>query len=371
MEVDSVNRTWLSTIVFTDIVGYSIHSVEEQVEIKAHFNGLVSQAIDGVEESERVVVDTGDGLAVCFLADPENAIVVSMKLREIVTSNTHLADVPYEVRTGIHIGPVRLVTDINQQYNVLGDGINVAQRAMSFAGSRQVLVTRAFYDVAWCLSDTYSEMFQYYGVRKDKHGREHVLYEVHDTHEQDTQKHEPSSEPTMDELTRVVRARLSNDVSPVVDSDWDPEVLRKAENDLAEHVGPLAKVLVRKEAARTLSVEDLYVRLACAVPMGAARSKFLQNSETVLDEATRSRLTEADDEVVVSLDEPAPTPASWPPEVVETAAAHLAPYVGPIAGMLARKAARRSDTLVELYERLAADIQDLNKQDEFLRKRPQ
>ena len=37
------------------------------------------------------------------------------------------------VRLGINLGPVRLVKDINGQMNIIGDGINVAQRVMSFA----------------------------------------------------------------------------------------------------------------------------------------------------------------------------------------------------------------------------------------------
>ncbi len=37
------------------------------------------------------------------------------------------------MRAGINLGPVRLVRDINSQPNIIGDGINVAQRVMSFA----------------------------------------------------------------------------------------------------------------------------------------------------------------------------------------------------------------------------------------------
>ena len=37
------------------------------------------------------------------------------------------------VRLGVNLGPVRLVKDLNGQMNIIGDGINVAQRVMSFS----------------------------------------------------------------------------------------------------------------------------------------------------------------------------------------------------------------------------------------------
>jgi class 3 adenylate cyclase len=37
------------------------------------------------------------------------------------------------VRMGIHSGPVNEVTDLNEQANIAGAGINIAQRVMRFA----------------------------------------------------------------------------------------------------------------------------------------------------------------------------------------------------------------------------------------------
>src|SRR5207253_3001177 len=79
---------------------------------------------------------------------------------------------------GINLGPVKLVRDINANVNALGDGINVAQRIMSFAGPNQVLVSRSFFEVISRLSDDYNRLFRYDGVRQDKHVREHTVYEL-------------------------------------------------------------------------------------------------------------------------------------------------------------------------------------------------
>src|SRR6185295_12960869 len=75
-------------------------------------------------------------------------------------------------------GPVRLVRDLNAQLNIIGDGINVAQRVMSFAETGQLLVSRSFYEVVSCLSKDYESLFGYVGARTDKHVREHEVYVV-------------------------------------------------------------------------------------------------------------------------------------------------------------------------------------------------
>jgi hypothetical protein len=73
---------------------------------------------------------------------------------------------------------VRLVKDLNGQVNILGDGINVAQRVMSFSNPGQLLVSRSFYEVVSCLSRDYVPLFHHEGARTDKHVREHDVYSV-------------------------------------------------------------------------------------------------------------------------------------------------------------------------------------------------
>jgi hypothetical protein len=62
--------------------------------------------------------------------------------------------------------------------NIIGDGINVAQRVMSFARPGQLLVSRSFYEVVSCLSRDYLNLFRHEGSRTDKHVREHEVYSV-------------------------------------------------------------------------------------------------------------------------------------------------------------------------------------------------
>jgi len=172
MTADTANRTLVCSVLFIDIVGYSKKGVTDQVRIKRAFNHVLSNALEQVPARERVVVDTGDGAAVTFLGDPEGALYVALAVLDAV------GEVP--VRMGLNLGPVSLMKDINGLDNVIGDGINAAERVMSFAAQDQLLVSRSFFEVVSLLSPDYAALFRHEPSRTDKHERAHELYSVTD-----------------------------------------------------------------------------------------------------------------------------------------------------------------------------------------------
>ncbi len=173
--IEHPSRTLVCSIVFLDIVEYSTKPVAEQLLLKQAFNKLLSAALENVVPRDRVVLDTGDGAGITFLGDPEDALFVAMSLRAAARAEATGA---ISIRIGVNLGPVRLVKDINGQMNIIGDGINVAQRVMTFAQSGQLLVSRSYYEVVSCLSLDYASLFSYVGARTDKHVREHEVYSV-------------------------------------------------------------------------------------------------------------------------------------------------------------------------------------------------
>ena len=46
------------------------------------------------------------------------------------------------VRMGIHSGPVNEVTDLNEQANIAGAGINIAQRVMDCGDAGHILISK-------------------------------------------------------------------------------------------------------------------------------------------------------------------------------------------------------------------------------------
>jgi len=176
---EHTNRTLLCSVLFLDIVGYTQYTVAEQIALKERFNAVLTDAIAGVATDDRIILDTGDGAAVSFLGDPEDTLFVGMSLRDAVASLEATGGSPQlKIRVGVNLGPVRLVKDINGQPNIIGDGINVAQRVMSFAEPGQILVSRSYYDVMARLSEDYAKLFHYEGAKTDKHVREHEVYAI-------------------------------------------------------------------------------------------------------------------------------------------------------------------------------------------------
>lgn len=172
-----LNKTSICSVVFLDIVKYSELSIHDQGEVKKHFDFLITESLKNTPQNDRIILDTGDGAAIAFLGAPEDAMFFSLNMRNSILSENKL-DIPLNVRFGINLGPVRIINDINGHLNIIGDGINVAQRIMSFAAINQILVTRSYYEVTSRLSKEFTEIFTYSGLRKDKHIREHELYEI-------------------------------------------------------------------------------------------------------------------------------------------------------------------------------------------------
>ena len=163
-------------MVFADIVEYSKKLVAEQIKLKDQLNGIISHSLKDISVNDRIILDTGDGVAISFLGAPEDALFVGLSLRDSLNEIESTSEL--RARIGINLGPVRVVKDINGQPNIIGDGINVAQRVMSFAEPNEVLVSRSYYEVVSHLSQEYELLFSYQGSRADKHVREHEIYAV-------------------------------------------------------------------------------------------------------------------------------------------------------------------------------------------------
>jgi len=115
--MSSGNRNFICTVVFIDIVGFSKKAVADQLRIKQQLNDVLGAALQPVPPKDRIILDTGDGAAVSFLGDPEDGLFLGLALRDALAADGNTL----QLRTGINLGPVRLVKDINNQPNIIGD----------------------------------------------------------------------------------------------------------------------------------------------------------------------------------------------------------------------------------------------------------
>jgi len=175
--LDSPDGTFACPVLFLDLVGYSQRPIAEQLRAKQSLNCAILAAVRDLDANDRIILDTGDGLAVNFPGDPEYALVVGLELASAL-GNIDLDGTPIQARIGINLGPIRLVQDVNGQTNMIGDGINAAQRVMSFARPGQILVSRSYYQLLVRTSEHCATFFAYAGLRVDKHSRTHEIYKL-------------------------------------------------------------------------------------------------------------------------------------------------------------------------------------------------
>ena len=146
---------------------------------------------------------------------------------------------------------------------------------------------------------------------------------------------------------------------------WDDTVLNTIERQLARVVGPVAKMLVRRAATQAHDVTELYSLLSNSIDDAELRQRFAAE-RTILDpgmsgsrpvmattgsrgtmpRAERSRLTGTSRVATKPLD----------PSFVDETTARLAVYLGPIAKIVARKAAQQAKTQQEFVHIVAGQI---------------
>ncbi|MFN4361679.1 MAG: protein kinase domain-containing protein [Hylemonella sp.] len=359
---DTTRKNVLGTIMFLDLVGYSKRSVDQQVAIKTQFNELVSRAIDGVDASSRIMLDTGDGAAICFLGDPEEALVSARLLRDLLRQKYHQK---LSLRVGLHLGPVRMLRDLNDRVNVVGDGINVAQRIMDFSTANQIMVSRAYFDVISRISDGADSLFEFLGERYDKHQRAHEIYQLLD---------QPGARaPVNDEATTLLAADL-----PSIPA----EEVQGIEAELTRAIGPLAQVLMKKTLGRASDAQGLRELLAVSIQDAAAREAFIQgrHSTSVRSQPLSQPLTQplttlppgvapgarGARTVPVSGRGPASGVPNFEPAQLEVLERTLSQHIGPLARTLVRREAAKHQDWNALVQALALEIDKAADRQRFL-----
>src|SRR5438309_6363477 len=127
-------------VLFIDIVGYSKLLINEQSEQIQKLKGIVrgtEQFRLAEAEGKLLRLPTGDGGALVFRNSPEAPVLCALEISKELKSHPEL-----HVRMGIHSGPVYEVTDLNEQANIAGAGINIAQRVMDCGDAGHILLSR-------------------------------------------------------------------------------------------------------------------------------------------------------------------------------------------------------------------------------------
>jgi len=127
-------------VLFIDIVGYSILSINDQHAAVEKLNGVVraSEQFQRAEAGDRLLkIPTGDGMALIFYTSPEAPVQCAVEISRSLKQHSRLL-----LRMGIHSGPVSGVIDVNERANLTGTGINMAKRVMDCGDAGHILLSK-------------------------------------------------------------------------------------------------------------------------------------------------------------------------------------------------------------------------------------
>lgn len=209
------NRVTNMQVVFLDIEKYSKRRTSMQVSLIDQFTNILNKALvqvgkdylDYVQKNglnfknDIILIPTGDGAAVVFPFEALPSIHLdyaktilseifiinsSNRCEEFMSAGWCNCHSNLNVRIGIAEGKGIIYEDVNGNYNVAGNVINMSSRVMGMADRNQIIFTKDAYDQLIDLidiPDLYKEFIEYSDV-EIKHGTKISLYHFIGQHEE-------------------------------------------------------------------------------------------------------------------------------------------------------------------------------------------
>ncbi|NOT58795.1 MAG: protein kinase [Acidobacteria bacterium] len=163
-------------VLFTDLVGYSKLTIDEQTRLIQLLRETVNASAElqrAQMNSQLICLPTGDGMALVFFGDPMAPVKCAVELARELKRHPEI-----KLRMGIHSGPVQRIADINQNRNVSGSGINLAQRVMDVGDAGHILLSKATADIVSQVGD-WAKYLRDCGEYEVKHGVKLHVFNLH------------------------------------------------------------------------------------------------------------------------------------------------------------------------------------------------
>jgi serine/threonine protein kinase len=149
--------------------------------------------------------------------------------------------------------------------------------------------------------------------------------------------------------------------APAKRQAFEPTFLKEVEGALAQHVGPIAPVMVRKAAKKAQDPAELVRLLAADITHDRVRLKF----ERRFADSSRP-VTQSQPASIQPSSEPT-TSNTFSAEVLERAERRLSQYLGAVARVVVRRAAAKARDESELYLLLGDEIENPAEKKAFIR----
>jgi len=157
--------------------------VNKQREKIENLNDLIASCdAFKVNEENRIILPTGDGMVIGYLVNPELPIQLSIQLHQklkecnLKKTNDNLDKIG--VRIGLSSGPVFKVNDIKNNPNYWGPGIIYARRVMDIGNNGHILMDNILAKALIPLKEEYNKIIKPIGEYRIKHGIDIEIYSV-------------------------------------------------------------------------------------------------------------------------------------------------------------------------------------------------
>ena len=133
-------RMEIGHVLFMDLVGYSKLLINDQRELQEKLTQIVREAeqVRAAEAAGKLIrLPSGDGMALVFLNSPEAPVQCALEISRAAKRHPEI-----QLRMGSHSGPIKQLKEVNDQTNIAGAGINIAQRVMDCADAGHILLSK-------------------------------------------------------------------------------------------------------------------------------------------------------------------------------------------------------------------------------------
>jgi len=130
----------------------------------------------------RITLPTGDGIAIGFYDSPEKPFRLAVQIQKVLKEYNSDKDKEkkIEVRIGLNSGFVFPIIDINDEENIAGNGISIANRVMSIGDAGHILASERFALYLIGLDEYYSKRCKYIGEYEVKPDLTIGVYNIYD-----------------------------------------------------------------------------------------------------------------------------------------------------------------------------------------------
>jgi serine/threonine-protein kinase len=143
----------------------------------------------------------------------------------------------------------------------------------------------------------------------------------------------------------------------------DREALKKVEMDLAAQIGPVAAVVIRNAAKKSLTVAAVAEVVAREIEDEKERTSFLRKHAAGEKSTPTGPSPNSQTQVATQL-----AAERFDMKVLSKAEAALAQHIGPLARVVVKRAAMKARDEAELYLIIADQIEDKAERKAFIRK---